>query len=461
MAKRNSSKVVYKGNTAYFTDSKEADIQRDMITVIDGVEALGTVTITAPEQSDVIQYDIATGTWVNNSISATLDIQNFFFIGEKDDLPTPSGGIITLAASTTYYFTGTVDLTGDRLVASANSVILGPSSENARIKSTGLGVGVPLLTSEWTIPVRHVTFQDVDTAIYIDGTINAPVALDWTGVNFFNVPNIGEIATCDNFIYSKGAFLNSQNLIFSGTVGTIGADNSIFVGTGGAGAAFKVTSAATITRRFRVIYSSFVSFGSSNSVDVDVSATIPVEGFILDTCNFSAGGTYLPGLDHTSNNTRFILNKGITNTSVNGQMYWRANATATTVSATDTFYKAAGTSIASPDNAKFTMTDNRLTCDSLVSRKFLLQASVSFTAGANNECEFGFYDSTFNAGAGGVRTPSVTSSTAGAGGKSENSSFFCVTEMVSGDYIELHCSNTSAIANITVSNMNIVITEIS
>lgn len=84
------------------------------------------------------------------------------------------------------------------------------------------------------------------------------------------------------------------------------------------------------------------------------------------------------------------------------------NATATTVSATNTFYKVLGTTTASADNSKFIHSNNRLTCDAKVSRKYIIQASLSFTSGVNNVCEFGFYDSQIP----GVRIPSRTKSTA-------------------------------------------------
>ena len=185
-----------------------------------------------------------------NVVGGDVTIANgeLVFVSDKDDLPTAVSNVITLADDVTYFFTGTVDLLGDRLVGGQNTVILGGSSENSRIKSTGLGTGVALFTTEWTTPIRHVTFQDVDTALAVDGTVNPPVALDWTGVNFLNVPNIGLIDTCDNWIYSKGAILNSQNFQFSGTIGTVGIDNSIFVGTGSSGNILDILSTCICSR---------------------------------------------------------------------------------------------------------------------------------------------------------------------------------------------------------------------
>jgi len=323
-------------------------------------------------------------TWISdrNAISLELnsvpDITDFVFVNDKGDFPTPSSGVITLLDNVTYFITDDIDLTGDRLIGGQNTTIIGGSSENCTLTSTGLGVGVPLFTTEWTTPIRHISFKDVDTAIDIDGNINPPLALDWTGVNFLNVPNVGMINTCDNWIYSKGAFLNSTNLRFSGSTGTIGIDNSIFVGTGAPDPILDITDNAVITRRFRAIYSSFVVFGSTVGINVSTGSTIPTEGYILDTINFSAGGTYLDGVTHNSNKTLFINCVGVPNTFVNGQMYMQDNLTTTEITGTTNFTKILGTTTASVDNSKYTHANNRLTCSADIERKYLIQANLSF-----------------------------------------------------------------------------------
>jgi hypothetical protein len=132
------------------------------------------------------------------------------------------------------------------------------------------------------------------------------------------------------------------------------------------------------------------------------------------------------------------------------------NATATTVGASNTFYKVAGTTTASADNSKFSHSNNRLTCDAVISRKYYIQATLSFTSNASNVCEFGFYDSQLAA----IRTPSRTLSTANAAGRAENVTFMCVADMSSGDFIEVHCANTTGANNITVESLNFIIIEI-
>jgi hypothetical protein len=416
------------------------------VTSLDGTESiyLDASDSDVPKRIDYLNFV--------NSIGGDITIDNgdIVFVNTPSDLPTPVSNVITLADNVTYYFTTTVDLLGDRLVGGENTVILGSSSENSRIKSTGLGVGVALFTTEWTTPIRHVTFQDVDTALDIDGSVNPPLALDWTGVNFLNVPNIGLIDTADNFIFSKGAFLNSQNLQFDGSHGTIGIDNSIFVGTGSAGNILDILSTCTITRRFRLIYSSMVVFGSSVGINVNSSATIPTEGYILDTINFSGGGTYLSGVSYIDNKTRFVNSKGIDNTAEIGNYYMTNNATVTTISTVDTPVKALGTTTANAINQKFTHTDNRLTYVGALIRDFQVTATVSLTSGNNRV--IGVYV----AKNGVVISSSEMYSTTSGSGRSESVTCQTILELNENDYVEIWVENSSNSDDITVEYLNVI-----
>ena len=390
--------------------------------------------------------DLSSGTGV--------DIGGFIFITRKADFPTPVGGIITLEDNKTYVITTDIDLTGDRLVSGQNTTIIGGSSENCYLRSTGL-VGTALLSSAYSLPLRNISIT-ADIALNLNaGAVPNTQALDWFGVNFVDCPTVGTIANYNNFIMTDSALINSQGITFDGTINTIGFSQCLFDCRTG-GTAITIPSTATISRRFRIIYSAFVALGGETGINFNVLASVSTEAYILDTVSFGGGGTYITGVDHTSNKSLFNNCTNITNTAVNGQLYMQANATATVVAATNTFYKVAGTTTASADNSKFTHSNNRLTCDAIVSRKYLIQFNLSFTSGATNICEFGFYDSQLA----GIRTPSRTLATANAAGRAENVSSFCVVTMKAGDYLEIHTANNSAISNITVESLNFIVTEI-
>lgn len=377
---------------------------------------------------------------------------NVVIVADKNDFPTPIAGVITLDTDTAYFIAGHVDLTGDRLVCSGINTIFGASSETSSLTSTGLSTSDWLLTTTYTLAMQFVTFKDVQKGISITGGTTA--ALDWTGVNFVNVPQSVALKGCDNFVFTKGAFLNSGGFVVDDTVGTVAFNNSLFSASSGKIIEFLAT--AIVARRFRIIYSSFIASGTATGVDVSISATIPTESYILDTVNFSGAGTYLAGVGTSSNTSLFVNCKGIVNTAVNGQMYMRNNATATAIASTALFYKVAGTTAASVDNAKYTHSSNRLTNDAIISRKFLIICSLSFDSGTGNVCEFGFYDSKLAA----VRTPSITKATANASGRAENVTFQCVVEHSQGDYLEIHCKNTSSTTSITVTDLNVTVTQI-
>ncbi len=127
------------------------------------------------------------------------DIRNFIFVGTKNDLPPTVNGIITLKDNYTYFFTTTVDLEGDRLVAGQNTTILGGSSENCRIKSTGISTTTALLSSNYSLPLRNITLE-APYAINLDATGYGTQALDWFGVNFTDCAKVGIISSYNNFI---------------------------------------------------------------------------------------------------------------------------------------------------------------------------------------------------------------------------------------------------------------------
>ena len=375
------------------------------------------------------------------------------YVTNKIDLPLAVNGVITLAANATYFFTKTVDLTGDRLVCGANTTILGFSSENCKMISTGLSASTALISSNYSLPIRNIAFTS-GTVLNLVGD-SVTTALDWHGVNFVDCPTVGLIKDYSNVILETGAFLNSANLTIDGTIGTVGINNNLFDGRTGQ-TTIIIAPTAIITRRLRIIYSSFICLSGETAINVSASATIADERYILDTVNFAGGGTYLTGLTETSNKALFSGCVGITNTAVNGQLYMQNNATATVISATNTFYKVLGTTTASADNSKYTHTNNRLTNAANVSRKYLIQCVLSFTSGATHVCEFGFYDSKLGA----IRTPSKTNATSNAGGRAENVSFACVVSHSNGDFIEIHAANNTSSQNITITDMNFLITEI-
>jgi hypothetical protein len=386
-----------------------------------------------------------------DAINLKLPDPEFVFVNSKTDLPTAVSGVITLADNVTYFITKTIDLTGDRLVGGVNTTILGGSSENCFLISTGLDSNTALISSNWSLPMRNLSITH-GTALNLDATGNSTAALDWFGVNFTNCTNVGLIKSYSNFIMSDCALLNSAGMVFDGTIGTVGFVNCLFSGIAAA-TTLSFPSTLTITRRIRCIYSSFVAFGGATAINVDASAVIPVESYILDTVNFSGGATYTGGITYTDNKAFFSNCKGIVNSSAIGQMYYTNNTTQNPIATTGAFEKILGTTTASSINQKFSHTNNRLTYTGALARSFKVTSFVSANSVTTNNVTIlvRIYKN-------GVAIPeSEAQASTSATARNESFPSQAIIEMVQNDYVEIFINNTSNANNLLVTELNVVI----
>lgn len=141
----------------------------------------------------------------------------------------------------------------------------------------------------------------------------------------------------------------------------------------------------------------------------------------------------------------------------NGSYYMQGNATATTITVADTFYKIAGTTTAGSLNSGFTHDNNSLTATSSYIRRYAVAFKATFTAGNNNVLTFAV------AVNGTVNTESEALSTASSAGAGENIYGFATIELdpaVTADYVEIWVANASQ-TNVTVSRLQVRVTPIS
>ena len=391
-----------------------------------------------------ILYFSSSASWT--AVGGAPGVPGWVWVSTKSDLPAPSGGVITLTDSYTYMFLDEVDLTGDRLVLGTNTVLNGSSSENARIKSTGL-TGTALITSSTSCPMRDLS---IEADVALDLTALTPDQnITWEGVNFIDCPTIGTIEDYENVLFTGCAALNSANLTFDGTIATIAFDGSIFDARSGQ-ASILLASTLEVTRRFRVIYSAFIVSSGETGIDVDGSAVIPVEGYILDTVNFSGGGTYTSGVAYDDNKSLWTNNKGITNSASIASFSMVGNATETVITV-DTPTAILGTTIEGSINQRFTHASNSLTYDGTINRAFRITASLSLSGGNNKDLTLTLYKN--GSEIPGSSMPVTTSGT----GNLQSVIIQTITELVNNDEVEVWVENTSDSSNVTVSSMNAIV----
>ena len=387
-------------------------------------------------------------------LNGDIEIQNpqstyIKYIDSKLDFPTPINNIITLEDNVAYLVLTTIDLTGDRLVCGQNTVIFGTSSENCRLKSTGL-TGTALITSNWSLPMNSITIE-ADVALNLDASANANQALDWYAVNFTNCVSCGTVKSYTNFVMESSSFLNSGDLTFDGTFATIAFETTLFENRA-TKTSIILPATLTITRRFRIIYSSFVTLSGETGINASLSATIPNEGYILDSINFAGGGTYLTGIPTTDNKSRIENCRGVNNSANIAQYYFTGNTSETTISIVGTFYKIAGTTSAGSFFEKFDLTTtNRAVYEGVLQGFYRVTVVAAISGGANKLVAMRIAKN-------GVTTIQSNSvSTTNAGGKAENLVCQDVVSLETGNYIEVFITNNTDTSALIAEDINVII----
>jgi hypothetical protein len=379
----------------------------------------------------------------NNSISINGAIQ---YIYKYTDLPEPVGGVIQLEDGKNYVFLETIDLLGNRLQGAHNSILTGTSSESSNLTSTGLGIGVPLITSIYTLIFQNLTIFDVDTCFNLQSS-SSTYPLDWTKFNIENCKNVGLIKDYNNSIISNSAFINCSGFLFDGTINTIGFNECLFTNFQNL-PTITIASTATVGRRFKMTESSMVITGTGVGIDFNTSATVNNQGFILTSCNFSGTGNYITGVQPANNKALFFKNLGIQNSRSNGGYY--INVSTATPVVLNVWTKLLGSTLASTTNQKFSHTEsNRLVYVGALTQIFTFNFHSSLSSGNNNIVEIGV-----SLNGADPDPDTISRQTADAGGSFSYAGNSFSNQLVQNDYFEIWVRNTSGANAITAASIH-------
>jgi hypothetical protein len=249
---------------------------------------------------------------------------------------------------------------------------------------------------------------------------------------------------------ADSGLLNSGNMVFDGLINTIGFSQCLFDTRPGT-IAIVLPATAVVGRRFRTIYSSFVALAGETGIHVDPAATIPTEGFILDTINFSGGGLYLDGVTVTSNKALFVNCVGVPDSANIAQYTMNGNATPTTFTGTGVFTKVLGATAPGPYVAKFTLANNEATYVGARVGFFKVTAVAAVDAQTNREIAF-------RIAVNGSTLPSSETATNSEGtGRSAPATCQAIVSLSPSDVVEVWVANKTNTNNATVSALNTII----
>ena len=297
--------------------------------------------------------------------SATLDLPAIapapsfaplVFVGSLSDLPAAVGGAISLPDDSTYLFTTHVDLLGAGLNPGRNTTIIGTSSENASITSTGLSGRALIVHRGGSLPMRNIKLSSPSAPVFdLDGLDEDDAAIDWSAVNVVDSPDMGSITDYTNCIIERSAFLSSAGLEIpaGGSLGTFGFVGSIWTVPAGA-TGLTVKSGFAFSRRLRVSDSPFVVLAGATGIAIEDPASLPAEGLVVQGSPQSGPGTYFTGVAFNDPEADFRDSAPLADSSAVASYFMLDNATATPIASVDTFVKIAGTTTPGAWLSRFT-----------------------------------------------------------------------------------------------------------
>ena len=293
------------------------------------------------------------------SVAFTSSSSNLVYVYSLADLPTPSSAAIKLDSNKMYIFSGIIDISPNYLnLNGAGLRGTDPGKDGVMstvsggvLRSTGVSVFIENLA---VLPASATTkaydFADATSTKFCNlftGCSVVEIGIPSLGVgqvsgfkaittikNYWNCKdgikvtgNVGKFASAYNFITGISAG-SGMEFLSSSVIDDIDLSNNYFIYTGDTG--IKVNSGAIIDRGR------------------------------MTTNMFRGVTTYISGFDSYTPAWEMRQNTNIPNSRAFSSIYMNNNGTATSLPATNTFYKIAGTTT-SVTGKRFTATNNRLT----------------------------------------------------------------------------------------------------
>lgn len=335
--------VVWYSNNQPTDDFRVKETLRTKNLIVTDASALDTLTMDTALATDLTANTISTGD-LDVSGTATINAMSLttlnaatniiggviHFATELSHFPAPVGGIITIPEGHSYIIGDSIDFLGNQIELHDRSMLSGAFEGGQSITSTGLAVGTPFIHTLGRCGVFELRIENVDTALMMDGTGAGKIFLH--DLTFINVPNMGVIADTPRVVLKDLTCLETNNLIFDGSISFIDVGDCIFRPTDGESA---IIFNSTLTNGSDVTFrANRFNLTAPSSVGIQVDA-LPAgqESFIIQLTTFNLSPTSEPILGTTPDDLRvfFTNNVDLPSSRVVGTQYVANNATLTDV----------------------------------------------------------------------------------------------------------------------------------
>jgi hypothetical protein len=131
-----------------------------------------------------------------------------------------------------------------------------------------------------------------------------------------------------------------------------------------------------------------------------------------------------------------------------------SSASVTTVAQSDTWYKLNTSTTQGNQRDGLVHSNNRITWTGTTTRVFKLEGIVSVESGNNNQVHVAFFKND------NLHPCSEQEVTTSGSGRASNVAFQCLIQLAQNDYIEVWTKNATGATNITLNNVNVIVTQL-
>jgi len=412
------------------------------------------LAISAPAEGLMVyQTDTNEGLYCYSKVSGSLawtsfiNRENYVLVKSLGDFPTPSAGVISLADSTSYELNGMINIGTNTLDMGSGTVVYGITGLSDGLVSSGSGNVITNTNHSFGLSNFSINAPNTSGVLNITQTLSNEV---WfTHMTFEGCNIIGNITGGGKIFFEYCNMRNgiTDGLVIQGTVGTVVHVHNLHVGMA-AGTYLSFPSGT-----FGTIGMSADFFDAAAGVTaVNISNSLTITNGMLQACFFMGAGSYLTGIAITDINWSIRGSTGVSDGVVNGFVRFKNNATVTTISSANVYYKVYGT-----NNYFFgERCDNGSTYNRIhyigkktFTGKFLVTLSVQPATTGDDIVLSVWKNGTTNVEE--TQTKNV--------GTLFNVAINGETTMSTGDYLEIGVMNKTRAANVTIQDMQFKLSE--
>jgi hypothetical protein len=299
-----------------------------------------------------------------------------------------------------------------------------------------------------------------NTQVFSGVSSAAEYIFTFKDVNILNSTKVGTLQGYRNALFLLHAHISCYDgWSFDGTFRSVVFDTTATVNPQTNYIFCEILSTATILSRLRAVMSNFIAPSSTTTFKINPGASFQSEGMQLVNCQFSGNGTYVDGFTQANNETWWTLNGNLRDTLCFAHIIAENSGNVTTISAPSTWYAANvyASGVPFSEVERFVIAQNRLTYTGAKSRTVLINGTVTVTGTSTDIIRIGVaLDGNTSAGA--IIYSKVT--LAAGVNRYEVLPLTSHARLSTNNYIELYVMNETAGRNVTLTDVNVLVTEI-